>query len=549
MKQWPCRLTGQMKGCDGWNGHCGGTKSSFRNLGNSERCDIRASRNEPTSESGVSGVRVHWLNHQLSAMSCHCSLRIQTLECHGLHIHSTVVAVPGFALPVLRVADAAASGAHPVKQSVLLAVHPGFDQLERLARRLALLPQLVARSRPEDQRPRRQRAAKGRLERFKKLCDSLRDFPAMMELRPIVVDKDYTVLGGNMRVRACQALGMKEIPASWVSVADKLTPEQTRRFVVEDNIGFGEWDFDALANEFDVSELEAFGFDMDKIPDVFDGNGADDDADPNLERAEELQKAWRVGRGQLWLLGHHRLVCGDSSNQDAVRLALDGMAKPCCVFTDPPYGIAIGEKNKFLNTFQKAGRCLNNIANDCLGKDELFDLLVRVFTLTRESCSDHCSYYVCAPQGGEMGMMMMMMMIAAGMPTRHVLIWAKNAPTFSMGRLDYEYQHEPILFAWTKHHHHFGKGDFNTSVWTVDKPRENKLHPTMKPKELFENAYMNSSRSSDVVYDPFVGSGTAFIAAENTGRVCAGLDVDPKYVAVTLQRFQDATGKTPVLRK
>jgi DNA modification methylase len=144
-------------------------------------------------------------------------------------------------------------------------------------------------------------------------------------------------------------------------------------------------------------------------------------------------------------------------------------------------------------------------------------------------------------------MMMMMMMAEAGLPTRHVLIWKKNSPTFSMGRLDYDYQHEPILLTWGKRHKRPMMGEHKTSVWEIDKPRASKEHPTMKPVELPVNALLNNSDAGDVAFDGYSGSGTTLLACVQTSRVARVIEIEPKYVAVALQRYQDATGNKPSL--
>ena len=207
------------------------------------------------------------------------------------------------------------------------------------------------------------------------------------------------------------------------------------------------------------------------------------------------------------------------------------------VFTDPPYGVAIGDKKKFLNSFQKSGGNLDNIAGDSLGKDELSDLLVLAFTNTRHAMKDCASIYVTSPQVGELGLMMMMMMTASGLPVRHVLNWVKNAPTFSMGRLDYEYQHEPILYTWKKTHKHYGQGKYQTSTWHIDKPRRSADHPTMKPIALIENMILNSTELGMIIFDPFLGSGTTLIADHQLDRTCYGLELEPLYVDVILRRY------------
>jgi DNA modification methylase len=136
---------------------------------------------------------------------------------------------------------------------------------------------------------------------------------------------------------------------------------------------------------------------------------------------------------------------------------MDG-AKADMGFTDPPYGVSIGDKNATLNSVQPSGRCVENIKNDTLAADKLYPVLVKAMTNVRENCKDDASYYVTSPQGGELGMMMMMMMKDAGLPVRHILVWCKNSATFSLGRLDYDYQHEPIFYTWTKSHHNYRGG-------------------------------------------------------------------------------------------
>lgn len=141
---------------------------------------------------------------------------------------------------------------------------------------------------------------------------------------------------------------------------------------------------------------------------------------------------------------------------------------------------------------------------------------------------------------------MMMMMRDAGLEVRHVLMWRKNSATFSMGRLDYDYQHEPILYTWGKRHHFYGNGEFKTSVWDVEKPRKCDLHPTMKPIRLIANALLNSSAPGDIVLDGFGGSGSTLIACEQLGRSCRMMEVDPRYVQVIIDRWQSLTGDRAV---
>lgn len=216
------------------------------------------------------------------------------------------------------------------------------------------------------------------------------------------------------------------------------------------------------------------------------------------------------------------------------------------VFTDPPYGVAIGDKNKALNEVQKSGRILDNIENDAVGEEELYEILKNAFINVREHCTDEAVYFVTSPQGGSLGLMMMMMMKDAGLPVRHVLMWKKNCATFSIGRLDYDYQHEPIFYTWTEKHHNYRKSDCRTTVWEFNKPLKSKLHPTMKPVELVATAILDGSLEGGTVLDAFGGSGTTMIACEQLGRKCLMMEIDPHYCDVIVKRWEDFTGKKAV---
>ena len=215
--------------------------------------------------------------------------------------------------------------------------------------------------------------------------------------------------------------------------------------------------------------------------------------------------------------------------------------------TDPPYGVAIGDKNATLNSVQKAGRCCENIEGDTMSESELYEMLKTAFINVRENCADDACYFVTSPQGGSLGLMMMMMMRDAGLEVRHVLMWKKNSPTFSLGRLDYDYQHEPIFYTWTKNHHNFRNGEYRSTVWEYDKPRKCDLHPTMKPVELVANAIMDGTTENMIVLDAFCGSGTTIIAAEQTNRKARCMELDPHYVDVIIKRWEDFTGQKAVL--
>lgn len=375
-----------------------------------------------------------------------------------------------------------------------------------------------------------------------KLKASIEETPELLEARGCIVypfgDK-FVVLGGNMRLTACKQLGHKEVDC--VVLDADTTPDKLKEIVIKDNGSFGAWDFDMLANEWDDLPLADWGVPVPVFEEEEENKEAvEDDFDEEKDHIEV-----RCNRGDIWQLGEHRLMCGDSVDlEDVKKLMGGGLAD--LVFTDPPYGVAIGDKNKMLNSVQKAGRCCTNIIGDTLTADELYPVLVSAMTNCRLSCKDDASYYVTAPQGGELWLMMMMMMKEAGLLVRHNLVWLKNAPTFSMGRLDYDYQHEPIIYTWTKSHHCYRKGKYRTSVWPFDKPRKCDLHPTMKPVELVVNCMLDSTKERDVVLDVFGGSGTTLIAAEQLGRKAYLMELDPHYCDVIIARWEKLTGKTAI---
>lgn len=364
---------------------------------------------------------------------------------------------------------------------------------------------------------------------------------------PIAIDNDNMILCGHGRLLGAKKLGLKEVPTVCLS---HLTPQEKKAYILADNkiaLNSG-WDVNLLKLEFEELksvdfDLSLTGFSDNEINDLFndiDQEVKDDDFDVDSQTSDVNIKS---ALGDIWILGEHRLMCGDSTSENDVK-ALMQDEKADMVFTDPPYNVAIGDKNKVLNQFQPFNRITENIANDKFKTDEEISekLWLPAFTNMYQNSKDECSIYVTMPQGGT-HMMMMMMMHKARWNVKHELIWVKNSPTFSMGRLDYDYQHEPILYGWKKSHNFYGKGKYNKSIWTIDKPKKCDLHPTMKPIELLENALLNSSVKNNIVLDLFGGSGTTLIACEQLGRKARLMELDPKYVDVIIQRWQKLTGK------
>lgn len=365
--------------------------------------------------------------------------------------------------------------------------------------------------------------------------------------RSIVADNSGYVIGGNGTLREANKRGIKQriIHTNGdelvVVVRDDIAPDDPRRqeLAVMDNstTDSSEFDFDLLQSDFSIPELENFGV---IVPDIDLGDDEEfNEGETDPDAVPETPEEPKSKRGCVYQLGKHRLMCGDSTSADDVAKLMNG-EKADMVFTDPPYNVAIGDKNAALNTVQPSERCCKNIAGDAGMTDEECGkkLWLPAFQRLLENSNDCCSIYVTMPQGGT-HMMMMMMMHEAGWQVKHELIWVKNSPTFSMGRLDYDYQHEPILYGWKNKHKFPGKGQFNKSIWQIDKPRKCNLHPTMKPVELVENALLNSSDSQDVILDVFSGSGTTLLACEKNNRCFRGMELDEHYCDVIRKRWAE----------
>ena len=359
---------------------------------------------------------------------------------------------------------------------------------------------------------------------------------------PIVIDKRNVIVAGHTRLKAAEKLGLSEVPCIR---ADELTDEQVKAFRLADNkVGeFALWDMEKLNVE--LSELAEFDIDMSQFGFDLDVNPVEIEED-DFDEESAASAPPRVKRGEVWQLGDHRLMCGDSSSSEDFQILVAGGALAAMVFTDTPYGVAIGDKNKALDAVQKSGWITENIENDAIGEEELYELLKSAFENVQKYCEEDAVYFVTSPQGGSLGLMMMMMR-DAGLPVRHVLMWKKNCPTFSIGRLDYDYQHEPIFYTWKNKHHNYRKGEKRSTVWDYDKPRACNLHPTMKPVELVANAILDGSREGDTVLDAFGGSGTTLIACEQLGRKCLMMELDPHYCDVIIKRWEDLTGGKAVL--
>ena len=366
-----------------------------------------------------------------------------------------------------------------------------------------------------------------------KVAGSIKEFGWQ---QPIVVDKDYVIVAGHTRLLAAQQLGMKEIP---IKIADDLTPAQIKAFRLADNRTHeeSEWIDDLLAIELieirDMGyDLEITGFDPDELDKLLSGDSdglTDEDAVPEVEEKVITQP------GDIWVCGNHRLLCGDSNDMKAVEQLMDG-ALADMVFTDPPYNVNYGASMK-----DKVRGNNRIIKNDNLGAD-FYSFLHASCCNMLEICKG--AAYICM-SSSELHTLQKAFTEAGGHWSTFV-IWAKN--TFTMGRADYQRQYEPILYGWKEGSKHFWCGARDQGdIWFVDKPTVNDLHPTMKPVALVERAINNSSKSRDIVFDCFGGSGTTMIACEKTGRSARLIELEPKYCDVIVRRWQEFSGKQATL--
>jgi DNA modification methylase len=360
---------------------------------------------------------------------------------------------------------------------------------------------------------------------------------------PILAGGDGVVIAGHARLLAARKLGITEVP---VIILDHLSESQRRALVIADNrlaLNAG-WDEEMLRVELDALReddfnLDLLGFDDDELeallsePDSEVTGNTDDDAVP-----ETPETAVTV-LGDVWLLGDHRLLCGDATSLEAVQKVLAGGLADM-VFTDPPYNVNYGATMKDKLRGRK-GKMPRKIANDNLGDDfEQFlrDVCANLLTVTKGAI------YVCM-SSSELHTLHRAFTESGGHWSTFV-IWAKN--TFTMGRSDYQRQYEPILYGWKEGTDHFWCGARDQGdVWLVRRPVANDLHPTMKPVELVERAVRNSSKSRDTVLDPFGGSGSTLIACEKAGRQARLIELEPKYCDVIIRRFQEFAGKPATL--
>jgi DNA modification methylase len=361
-------------------------------------------------------------------------------------------------------------------------------------------------------------------EQINKLRSSLREFGF---INPIIIDKDYGIIAGHGRLLAAKEEGMTEVPCVF---ADHLTEAQKKAYIIADNrmaLDAG-WDEELLRVEIEALQAEAFdlaltGFDEKELSKLFDGGN--DIEDDNFDADEELKKPVFSKVGDVWRLGRHRLVCGDSTKAETYETLMEGK-KANLVVTDPPYNV---------NYEGTAGK----IQNDNMASEKFFDFLFDAFSNMEKVMADDASIYVF--HADTEGLNFRKAFEAAGFYLSGCCIWKK--PSLVLGRSPYQWIHEPCLFGWKKSGKHQWYSDRKqTTVWEFEKSKKNTDHPTMKPIPLLSYPIANSSMSNTIVLDPFGGSGSTLIACEQMDRSCYTIELDEKYCDVIVRRYIEFRG-------
>ena len=363
-------------------------------------------------------------------------------------------------------------------------------------------------------------------EQINKLRSSLREFGF---INPVIIGRDYGIIAGHGRVMAAREEGISEVPCVFV---DHLTEAQKKAYIIADNrmaLDAG-WDEELLKVEIEALQAEAFdisltGFGDDELSDLF---GKDKDAieDDDYDLTAALEKAAFVEKGDVWVVGRHRLVCGDATNAEDVALLMDGK-RANLIVTDPPYGVSFKSTSGL------------TIKNDSMKDEEFYNFLYKSFENMVAHLESGGSAYVF--HADTEGLTFRKAFIDAGFHLAGVCIWSKNS--LVLGRSDYQWQHEPVLYGFLKNGKHRWYSDRKqTTIWNFNKPKRNENHPTSKPLDLLSYPIRNSSQENAIIIDTFGGSGSTLMACEQTNRICHTMELDEKYASVILRRYVEDTG-------
>jgi len=421
-------------------------------------------------------------------------------------------------------------------------------------------------------------------EQIDKIASSIKNFGFV---QPIVIDGEKEVIIGHGRLAAAKKLDLKKVP---VMVKDDLTPSQVRQLRLADNrVAESPWDEELLAVELEVlmeegADLSLTGFEEDKINSILNLNSNEVEEDSfDYEGAESRAKSNTITLpGDIWLLGRHKLICGDSTSEEVYKNLFED-EKADLIITDPPYNVNYGDKANMLNKYQKGHRITDHIKNDNMEDADFAKFLFESYSCMYENIKEGGCIYVF--HADTEGINFRTEFKNAGFKLHQVIVWCKN--TLVIGRQDYQWKHEPILYGWKPGAGHYWNGgrkqttvlqeapgvrvekvgeyyhitfdlgihdvvikvpeyelisggtDAGKTTWFFDKPRSNSVHPTMKPVEILARAIKNSSKKDELVLDPFAGSGSTLIAAEQTGCRSYNIELDAVYCDVIVERYRN----------
>lgn len=363
-------------------------------------------------------------------------------------------------------------------------------------------------------------------EQINKLRASLREFGF---INPVIIDGEYNIIAGHGRVMAAKEEHIEEVPCV---LADHLTPAQKKAYIIADNRMAQDagWDEELLRIEIEALQAEAFdigltGFEEQEIADLF---GTEDDKveDDDFDLNDALEKAAFVKRGDVWQVGRHRLMCGDATSEEDVATLMGGK-KANLIVSDPPYGVS----------FQSSDGL--TIQNDSIKGEEFYNFLLQAFKNMAAHLEKGGAAYIF--HADTEGLNFRRAFQDAGFHLAGCCIWVKNS--LVLGRSDYQWQHEPVLYGFLQNGKHPWYSDRSqTTIWNFDKPKRNKNHPTSKPLDLLAYPIGNSSQANGIVVDTFGGSGSTLMACEQTNRICHTMELDEKYASVILRRYVEDTG-------
>lgn len=363
-------------------------------------------------------------------------------------------------------------------------------------------------------------------EQITKLRSSLREFGFV---NPVLIDRSFNIIAGHGRYEAAKAEGYSEVPCVYV---DHLTEAQKKAYIIADNrmaMDAG-WDEELLKVELEALEGESFdlsltGFEEDELADLFKSDEAPIE-DDDYDLSEALEKAAFVERGDRWIVGRHVLYCGDATSKDDVDKLMDGKSANL-VLTDPPYGVSFKSSSGL------------TIKNDSMKNDEFYNFLKSAFDNMVAHCEKGAAGYVF--HADTEGLNFRKAFIDSGFHLAGCCIWVKDS--LVLGRSDYQWQHEPVLYGFLQNGKHNWYSDRKqTTIWNFKKPKRNENHPTSKPLDLLSYPLQNSTRENAIVIDTFGGSGSTLMACELSNRICYTMELDEKYASVILRRYVDNGG-------